>query len=60
MENADFIKINSDIYLEIKKLISNKKKLLYLQKKSFKKPIHVISNNLKIIDNDRFSSINIE
>ena len=41
------------IYEEIDKLINNRKLLNKIQFDSFSKPLHLIKDNIKIIDNDR-------
>ena len=47
-------KITSNIiYYEIEKLIKNKKLLKQKQVANFKHPLHMISNNIKLIDSDR-------
>ena len=67
IENPIFLKNVSSIsiYNEIDKLIKNKNLLKKKQLRSFKKPLHTITNNTKVIDNDRknalltFKKINI-
>tara|TARA_Y100000992_G_scaffold184019_1_gene124340 strand:- start:118 stop:1860 length:1743 start_codon:yes stop_codon:yes gene_type:complete len=48
---------SDDLYLEIKKLIKNHKKRKYLQNLGRKKIKHLISDNTKIIDQIRESSV---
>ena len=49
---------SSCIYEEIEKLILNKKNLLRLQNDSFKNPLHLISENCKLLDKDRINILN--
>ena len=49
---------SENIYKEVENLIENKKKLKELQIDSFKNPLHIIKNNIEIIDKDREKIIN--
>ncbi len=55
INNPIFLKNVStkSIFDEIEKLINNKKLLKKIQFNSFSKPLHIIKDNIKIIDNDR-------
>jgi glycosyltransferase involved in cell wall biosynthesis len=44
---------SKEIFYELEKLISNKKLLNFYQLNNFKKPLHLIKNNSKILDTDR-------
>ena len=46
------------IFYEVDKLIKNKNNLLKIQKNNFKKPLHLIRDNIKILDNDRNQILN--
>ncbi len=62
ISNPIFLKnvTSNEIYLEIEKLINKPKLLKNIQIESFKNPIHLIKNNIKLIDDDRFFAINLE
>ena len=49
---------SNEIYSELEELMNNKKKLKKIQKINFQNPIHLIKNNLKIIDKDRLKILN--
>jgi len=55
IENPIFLKniSSNEIYNEIVKLIKNKNLLKKTQIRSFKKPLHIIDKNTKVIDSDR-------
>tara|TARA_Y100000590_G_C15713019_1_gene1010945 strand:+ start:74 stop:2206 length:2133 start_codon:yes stop_codon:yes gene_type:complete len=59
IDNPVFLeKISSNsIYFEIEKLIQNKKVLKKIQTESFKRPLHLINKNIKIIDDHRQKAI---
>jgi glycosyltransferase involved in cell wall biosynthesis len=42
-----------EIFIEVEKLIKNTKLLREIQNTNFKNPLHLINNNLKLIDKDR-------
>ena len=46
------------IYEEVNNLIIDKRKLLKLQKENHVNPLHLISNNIKILDHDRREILN--
>ena len=46
------------IFDEVDKLIKNRGRLLKVQKSNFEKPLHLISNNIKILDEDRNQILN--
>ncbi len=59
INNPIFLKdvTSNNIYQEISKLILNPKLLRKRQIDNFNKPIHLIKNNIKIMDDDRSSAI---
>ena len=59
INNPIFLKdvTSNNIYQEISKLILNPKLLKKRQIDNFNKPIHLIKNNIKIMDDDRSSAI---
>ena len=59
IENPIFLKnvSSNSIYLEIEKLINNKDLLKSTQLRSFKKPLHTITDNTIIMDRDRETAL---